>query len=324
MLMRKLSTVLAAACIALYITPFATAVEPLTDASVSRMFPVLRGLGETLKARPVPGSILSVREKKAVEAYLALIDSMKAGEVDPLEWLRKHAPNLKVPPLIAYGPECSRIATGLAMRPTAVFSFGIEASEYGLSLIMPDPAVKKGSEPQPNDTAAQRKVRGMVNAMQTYFNDEGFPGFTNDVPLYWTTVSRDSTVLVTVVEANVYLSWGCGSMPTGPIVELALNETPEGVGATFGSVSDRTAFLIRPGVEEADILSMLTALATARKDSRDPALLTLDDSLPMNTEEGKKLFEQVKKIVTVRKANVLVYRKYASAVDPLLDLFEKE
>ncbi len=322
--MRTLPIISAIVCAALFAARTAPAVEPITDASVTRMLPVLRGMEETLKGRPVPGSVLTLRKKQAVDAYLALIDSMKAGDVDPLDWLKKHAPALRVPPLIAYGPECSRTATGLAMRPTAVFSFGVDASEYGLSIIMPDPAEKDKVSSTPRDTPAQRKVRGIVNAMQTYYKDQGFPWFANDAPLYWTTVSRDSTISVTVVEANVYLSWGCESMPTGPILELSLNALPEGVGSSVGSVSDRTAYFVRPGVEEGDIVSMLTALATARKDSRNPSLLTFDDSKMPDTEEGRKIFEQVKKMVTVRKANVLVYKKYAGAVDPILDLFERE
>ena len=318
--MRILSIICAMVCVILYSASTAPAVEPITDASVTRMLPVLRGMEETLKSRPVSGSVLTLRKKQAVEAYLALIDSMKAGDVDPLDWLKKHAPALRVPPLIAYGPECSRTATGLAMRPTAVFSFGVDASEYGLSLIMPDPGEKDKVPSTPPDTPAQRKVRGIVNAMQTYYNDQGFPWFANDAPLYWTTVSRDSTISVAVVEANVYLSWGSGSMPTGPILELSLNALPEGVD----SASDRAAYFVRPGVEEGDIVTMLTALATARKDSRNPSLLRLGDAAPQDTDEGEALYEQVKKMVTVRKANVLVYKKYASVVDPILDLFEKE
>ncbi len=318
--MRILPIICEVVCLSLYTTGVALAVEPITDASVARMLPVLRGMGETLKSRPVSGSVLTLRKKQAVDAYLALIDSMKAGDVDPLDWLKKNAPALRVPPLIAYGPECSRVATGLAMRPTAVFSFGVEASEYGLSIIMPDPGEKDKVPSTPPDTPAQRKVRGIVNAMQTYYIDQGFQGFMNEAPLYWTMVSRDSTVSVAVVEANVYLPWGCVSIPTGPILELALNTLPEGIG----SASDRAAYLVRPGVEEGEILSMLTALATARKDSRNPSLLRLGDAAPQDTDEGKALYEQVKKMVTIRKANVLVYKKYAGAVDPILDLFERE
>jgi len=304
-----------------------SAVEPISESAVVRVLTVLRAWVAFMEETPSRTDSVSAGSENSVAERIALIESIRAGRVDPLSWLKEHAASLRIPPLLTYSKECSRTASGLAMSPTALFSFGIEASEYGLALI------SVGGETSPAmsgeelaETDAQKKVSGIVNSMRSFYHEEKYPDFTNDAPLYWSTVSPDSSLRITVIEANVYLAWGCDSIPTGPLLEISLNESPDDPfrRSRAATTEDMVTILGSAGMSEGEFLSLTTALVLARNDSRNPSALEFDADTRPESEEERKLFDEVKRMVEVRKRNVDLYKHYARVLDPLLDLFERE
>jgi hypothetical protein len=307
----------------------ASGVEQVSEASVSRLITTLELWADTIR-NPSQSVSSDRREGEAGETMasrVALIDSIKEGSIDPLDWLKAHAESVIIPPLIEYGQECSRTASGVTMKPTALFTFGVEASEYGLSLI----SGEEGRAVDPNagdlsETDAQKKVLAIVYAMRSFYRDANYPDFTNDAPLTWSAVSPDSSLRVTVYEANVYLPWGCDTLPTGPLLELSWNRSPDDPfhQNTAKPADDLISILDGMGMSGEEFLATVTALALARKDLADPSLLRLDDSGAPRSDEEEKLFAEVKRMVDIRRANMLLYEKYAPTLDMLLDLFEKQ
>jgi hypothetical protein len=303
----------------------AAAVEPITESEVVRVIPVLRAWGPLVGAMKSRADSSTERSKEAVAERMQLLEQIKSGAVDPLEWMKKNAPSLRIPPLITYSPECSKLASGLLMGPAAVFGFGIEASEYGLALISGEKNIQPGADTSAlADTDAQKKVEAVVNAMRIFYSEEKYPGFRNDAPLYWSTVSPDSSLRISVIEANVYRAWGCDTLPTGPLLEVAWNETPENLAWSGNSsaIADLKTILGNAGMSEGGFLSLVTALAVARKDHRNPDALKIDESSPPQSDEEEKLLAEVKKMTDVRIRNMRIYERYADTLDPLLDLFE--
>lgn len=304
----------------------ADAVEPIPETALVQVIKVLQGWRSSARPMNAGHDSVSADSEKGVAERTALIQDIQSGTIDPLAWLKEHAPALHVPPLLTYSPECSRMVSGLAMSPTALFSFGIEASEYGLALISPeDNKLPPANRDERAETDAQKKVAGVVNAMRMFYREEKYPYFVNEAPLYWSTVSPDSSVRVTVIEANVYRAWGCDALPTGPLLEIAWNEIPDDSAwrNKVSGVEDLKTILGEAGLSEQEFLSFVTALVIARRDHRNPSLLQFDNNRTPESADEEKLFTEVKRMVEVRKKNAFLYERYMRILDPLLDLFEE-
>jgi len=319
------------ALLALYIFTYGSytvrvaAVEPVSEAMLVRVVPVLRAWGSFVQ--PINAGTDSVSDStgKGIREWIALMEEIRAGTVDPFAWLKEHAPALRIPPLLNYSTECSRIASGLAMSPVALFSFGIEASEYGSMLITGSNKTPSVKSEELAETEAQKKVNGVVNAMRTFFREEKYPDFTNEAPLYWSTASPDSSLRITMIEANVYRAWGCDMLPTGPLLEIAWNEVPDSpaVKNRAVTVEDLKTILGKAGMSEQEFFELVTALVVARRDQQNPSALRFDDSHDPESADEEKLLNEVKRMVEVRKRNSVMYEKYGRTLDPLLDQFEK-
>lgn len=299
--------------------------EALSEAQLLHLLPVLRAYAATLNQPESPPDSLSGEMKRSIDDRANLITDIKEKRVDPQEWMQAHSEYVVVPPLLEYDDRCSRLASELSMRPCAVYTFGIEASELGSALLADDrKAIQKILNEGRDQSDAQQRVNAAVASARAFYQKKKFANFQHDSPLSWTVVSPDSLLRLSVMEANVYIPWGGTWMPSGPVLELSWNSDPEDAASGENTVLAQSlpSLLKRAKVSEQDFLSFTTALVLARRDSQNPEKLELDPNYTPATEENKRMFEDLKMIVTVRKQNMTLYQRYARTLDPLLDIFE--
>jgi hypothetical protein len=139
-------------------------------------------------------------------------------------------------------------------------------------------------------------------------------------------ISPDSLLQVSVVEANVYIPWGSTGMPSGPVLELSWYKGPEEPSDRMDAALAQSlpSLLNRAKVSESDFLTFTTALVVARQDVQNPGKLEIDPKYAPSTESEKRLLEDLKGIVAVRKQNMALYLRYSRTLDPLLDIFEEQ
>ncbi len=301
--------------------------EPLTEAQLLHLLPALRAYAASLKQAAVPTDSLDGEADATAASRVNLIAEIKEGRIDPREWIQAHSEYAFVPPMLEYDDRCSRLASELAMSPTAVFTFGIEASELGSALLADDNReVQKILRDGRDQSDAQQRVNAAVANARAYYQKKKFGNFLHDSPLSWTVDAPDSLLRVSVVEANVYLPWGATGLPSGPFLELSWNRGPGDAGDEGDAALAQSlpALLKKAGLKEEEFLTFTTALTVARRDALDPGKLEIDPKYVPATAEDKRLYEDLKRIVTVRKQNMRLYERYARTLDPLLDIFESE
>lgn len=292
---------------------------PVSEAQVVKVVPVLRTLSAQVRRSQAPEAP-RVRRDAALAARIALLENIKLGKIDPLEWIEAQTEHAVTPSLAEYSAAASRFVTGLSLQPSAVFEFGLEASEIGEAKLNGDrEAQRRLVERGADQSDAQQKVNAAVDGIRRFYRDHRFPGFEPDSPLAWSTFSPDSLLTVTVMEANPYRAWGNTSLPTGPILEISWNEDP---GDEVNTGEPLSVLLGRIGMNDREFLDLLTALVTARRDTRDPSKLVLDPKKRPESEADRKIFDEVADLIKVRSENAALYQRYARTLDPLLDAFD--
>jgi hypothetical protein len=299
--------------------------EALSEAQLLHLLPVLRAYAASLKQQDNSPDSLSGEMKGSIDARVSLIADIREKRADPQEWIQAHSDYALTPPLLEYDDRCSRLASELSMRPCAVYTFGVEASELGSALLADDRgAIQKILNEGRDQSDSQQRVNAAVASARAFYQKKKFANFQHESPLSWTVVSPGSPLKLSIMEANVYLPWGATWLPSGPLLEFSWNRDPEDDtnGGDAALAQSLPALLKRAKVNEQDFLSFTTALVLARKDSQNPEKLELDPNYVPATENNKRMYEEVKLIVTVRKQNMTLYQRYAGTLDPLLDIFE--
>ena len=301
--------------------------EPLSEAQLLHLLPVLRAYAASLKQTANPTDSLSGNAGRLLDSRVGLITDIKEGRVDPLEWIQAHSGFAFVPPMLEYDDRCSRLASELAVRPVAVFTFGIEASELGSALLADDrKEIQKILNDGRDQSDSQQRVNAAVANARAYYQKKKYGNFLRDSTLSWTIISPDSLLQVSVSEVNVYLHWGETRLPSGPLLELSWNRGPEDSADEDDSALAQSlpSLLKKAKVNEQDFLSFTTALVVARRDAQDPGKLEIDKNYIPATDADKRLYEDLNRIVTVRKQNMALYLRYARILDPLLETFEAQ
>jgi hypothetical protein len=297
--------------------------KPVSEPQLMKLIPVLRSFVADLRQsrgdRTSPASM-----EEAITARLALLKDIKEGKIDPLEWLTANSDYALYPAGADYSVSVSRLASELTMRPCAVFGFGMEASELGLAKVNGDREAQRKLVARGQDRAEdQEKIDTVMEELRKFYTERKIIGFEPQSALSWSALSPDSLITYTIMEANTYRAWENEDLPTGPILELSWNESPEDVVIGEQTLTDALpALLDKAKMTDREFLNLVTALTVARQDFRNPARLKIHAEEQPQSEENKKLLEEIQQIITVRNENIRIYRQYARTLDPLLDVFD--
>jgi hypothetical protein len=288
-----------------------------------KLIPVLRSFAADV--RQSQGDPITPKSlDEAVAARLALLQAIREGKVDPLEWLTANSDYILYPPGADYSASVSRLASELTSRPCAVFGFGMEASELGLAKVSGDREVQRKLVARGLDRAEdQDKIITVTEELRRFYTERKITGFERQSDLSWSARSPDSLITYTIMEANTFRAWENEDLPTGPILELSWNESPEDVVIGEKALTEALpALLEKARLTDREFLNLVTALTIARQDLRNPARLKINTDLKPQSEKDEKLLEEIQQIIKVRAENVRLYKQYARTLDPLLDVFD--
>jgi len=309
-------TLKAAALLSLVVVVGAGAQErKLTEADVRKVMPVLRA----------EAGMVAAASQTASEATTGL-----SG--DPLDFFRSRT-RINLPETAKYQPQCSLAAS--AARPVAIFTFGRSIDCYNRTWRDWARTTKRGPDEKLQAPAMAESCN--AEGLQTKNYLEGVREALekrNWVVEAWGDVDRylasaDGSVNIGLHPYNVYdraesvhtqplmaieseqarekALAACSLMPSGPILVLR-----PGGGSTGMGPGDLGAALKKAGLTEQEYDDLKTALLLARMDAEQGGMLEALEA----AAGGDPALRQT---LVVRRANVDLYRKLASELDPILD-----
>ncbi len=296
---------------------------PVSETDLVKLIPALRSLAAQIRlSRDEPAGPKPPAETGAIR--FRLIEDINAGKIDPLDWLIANSAQTAYPSIAEYSASCSRLASELAMRPCAVFGFGMEANELGAAKINGDIEEERRLVARGYDRSDfQERVNAVIEGLRLYYRDLEYGEFYRDSSFAWSAQSPDSLFTVTIMEANIYTAWENTSLPSGPILELSWNEMQETASGPGVRADDLPALLAKAKMSQDEFLDVITALVTARRDAREPSRLKFDETSAPDSAEDLEAFEELRRIIHARMENARLYRRYARTLDPLMDVFDE-
>jgi hypothetical protein len=301
--------------------------KPITEAGLARMLPALRSesweiKGEKMAASPenshVGDEIVSL-----IDSVYRAADAIKSGELNPLEWLSAYSRYMAVPDGVTYDLDASRTESGWNGVPTAIFTFGNAASPFELAVIQNDVKTLVGMYTQGIIDSISLKMNSIIEAADTFYRNRNFISTGMTGPLSWSLVSPDSSLIIGLYEANILLSHGCTTLPTGPLIEISCWRISGMDGDLSKMASPELPFILeRTGISVDEYFNFKSEMSFARDDAQNPERLKLGSNNPPKSADAKETFEKASQMMEVRKMNAELYRRYAGILDPLLSSFE--
>jgi hypothetical protein len=320
-----LMVVLAASALALAGSE-ADLIPRLTDDIVARMLPVIRA-----QAAEVEGGLAAMEEGMArMDEHTQLLEDIKAGKVDPLEWLKAQSKYVIAPPSAKYEQQLSRWASSsYLMDPVALFSFGIDApepvrngtrnGEKGASFVL--------SGQDLSGVPGGKEFQAVVDGVPEFYHSKKFKDDPVQQFFMYTSNSPDSSVGVFLHYVNMFAGMPASEgVPDGPL--LWLSHSSAKISAEAISESDAEAAKAASSVEEALASAGMTreayqeymgALVMAKSDAADPSVLDIPLDTHGLTADQAEAVKGMREFYAIRKSNLKVYRKVAAEVAPLLE-----
>ncbi|MFA6471037.1 MAG: hypothetical protein WCU00_03265 [Candidatus Latescibacterota bacterium] len=303
--------------------------EPVTEAGLVRMLPVLKAEArEILLLNQNSESGDAARS----EEFISMLDSVyaatgeiKSGELNPLECLSSYSRYLAVPSGVTFDTDASRIESVFKGLPSVVFTFGIDASAFGLAVIHNDiEALKKmNAVGKIDSTSDNLKMSSILETVREFYRERNFIENGMTGPLAWSFTSPDSMLAIDFYEANILIYHGCTMLPSGPLIEISCRGIPgmEGDPSTV-IAPDMPAMLERTAISIEDYFNFKSDLLCARDDTQDPKRLKLDAPDSSQSPESGETFEKLARMIQTRKMNADLYSRYAGILGPLLSALD--
>ena len=308
------------------------AVQRLTNADVKRMIPVMKvEAAETQAGLNQLGQELEQAKYRSEEAEQRYKD-FEAGKIDPLMYLKQKSKYITTPSSVSYKPKLSRaLSLYYYGDPTAFFSYGID-SEAARNLARGGEAtamqyvnfgdIYKGPNGQ--------KIKAAEEEFKSFYTAKGFTNLHSTKIPGWECVSPDGGAVAWFVFFNLYAgAENVETIPDGPMLLFGLTdfwspgEQPRPIESPKSPVAtSKETALRQAGLSEEEYGEYVGALMMARNDDADPSAidpsnLGLDYEGPMDPETAKAL-EEMRVFYELRRQNMLIYKKYAAVLDPLL------
>ncbi len=311
----------------LFLCPAAWAEEkPLTEAEIKKAMPVLKAEAMNLK---------NAKEKFSINETI-----IQKGKEDPLGWLKARSRHVVVPDGATYNAACSEVVSKEGISPVAVFTFGREIDCYYKQLLETSrklaygsqeksPAPDKGKGMSNQCISAGKQTDKLVEKTRAFYEKKEFREFPGPGGAV-NHAAPDQTITAHVSPYNIYHRINymldnpltseedikiCSAMPSGPVIMIYAGEKI----TASGDEDAVSAMLEKAGmpVEEYERIKM--AVFSARNDAADPSLDAEIDIPSMTADEAKDIMG-FKKMISVRKKNAGLYRKYSGELEPILEM----
>lgn len=313
----------------------------LTDKDVERWLPRLRDEAASFARQVSEGRASAAVLVSAQEEYQALMEDMSSGKIDIPAWIRSHSEYALAPAGAVYCAECSRALLERG-SPVALFTFNKESQHRDLlrraasgdETALNEFHTQRGEEEARKRTAAEQAVQDFVAGIKKFYFDQGFTEaeVIGRPVIVWFLDSPDKRLSVTVWEINPYcgvlprsIISPCAELPTGPMVEIEYNREP--VAIPGASPEEPAAADARSSEkkgagekEDADYERVKEALLLAYTDAANPEALEVEIP-PDVPADAKAALASYAAELARRKANVVIYKRHAAELAPILKVF---
>jgi hypothetical protein len=305
-------------------------VPRLTDADVKRIIPVMKAEAAQTQADLKQLEQDVKRGEEYFQLREQLLKDMETGKVDPLAYLKQQSKYILAPPSAVYKPKLSRyVSVNLYYGdPTAVFSYGIEASETLKTLARGGEAaaVQLVTFGDVYNGPNGKKIKAVYDEFVSFYTAKGFSHWWSETMLEYGCVSPDGRAGAVFWHPNIYAGIiNVENIPDGPILLLGVafsssaDERPRPMGSRVPMSKETALRLI--GMSEEEYGEYVGALVMARNDAADPSAIDpanmgLDFEGPVDPETAKAL-KEMRVFYELRRQNMLIYKKYAAVLDPL-------
>jgi hypothetical protein len=271
--------------------------KPLTDDIIKKVLPVLSAEAESQKDASNYNSVIN---------YDTELSKIEDGSIDPYMFIKDKSTYAVVPEGVIYDENASRYITHQLRTPAAVFTFGLEASEYSKEIYFthrkPDSTFLEKLRTRPDN----KKVSFLINSASKFYNEHKFDEITE----YY---SPDNSLKVQLNEASYYHFMNYPDISTGPLILLIL--TNPGNPREDCNIKFRKA-LSESGLSLLEYKHIKNILVQALMDSKDLNIFKTDSKRPTNQAE-QKLYAEEQKMLNIRKMNAYLYNKYADDLNPI-------
>lgn len=302
----------------------------------------IRAVIPILKAEIAEYGQLEKTIKMERDARLALINDIKSGKIDPLNWLKQHSKNIIVPPGVIYEPACSRAASiaGWQMimqegepeivntppvQPTAIFTFRKEVPAINKNaLIKRSNNLDISGESMYNiNDPSYKEMRSILEKSRSFYSKEGFSADYNQSGNAVIFYPHDAEGEISGVVFDLYwkafdpnfpdVRKNCMSLPIGPTIEIEAGDKL--MAKVFKPVETKVGIdddNIKRNLQKASITEdrygeIKAALIVARANSENPEE---QEPPPLDitptTPEEKQAAQEYEKTVQIMKEEIRV------------------
>jgi hypothetical protein len=296
----------------------------LTDNLVQKMIPVLR-----LQVAQSQAALGQLDQRiNQVNQFFNLIEDMKTGKIDPLTWMKGKSKFVIVPPDVVYKPKLSCWTTSYLNDPTAVFSFGVEAPDEVRKAARNGAEMTKllysGSGLDFSKMPGGKKIADLAEETTNFYLNNKFSGPKSKIFLDLLFSSPDQSVSVMFYYVNFYAVQQPGeTMADGPMIMLGINtqaneDIPEESTKQRIPEQNLKTALQKAGMTEEEYNAYLGSLVLARTDAMNPDALEIAVDFAQLPAEEVKTIKEMQNFNEIRKANILIYNRFAHILEPLL------
>lgn len=263
---------------------------PLTEKEIIKLIPLLK---EEI-------NLISFKNNES--------DDIEITE-DPLD-LIKSSKYFSTPQNTLYDKDASIYISNLEKRPIAVFTYGIDASQYSKLMYNSNIQLEQSFLNKLYELDDNQYVNELIHEGQNYYLGNKF---NNYIGFY----SPDSTLKAELFESSYYHFLNYPDISTGPLILLSLvdynsiNKKNNSLEVEFDNKIKESGFT------KVNYNNIKTAIRLAEMDSKNMIQFNRDAKLPSNNSE-KKMYEELIRSDDLRKKNALLYLKYEKNLQPLL------
>ncbi len=289
-----------------------------------------------------------------------LMEEIKSGKVDPLDWLKQHSKYIIVPSEAVYEPAVSRAVSIRGwdlpkdpevperpyVLPTAIFTFGKEIPAINKNLLGKNITHESYTRFSLNlfnmDDPSYKEIRTILEKTRSFYSGKGFSadysmsGYT--VNFYHPDAEGEITGTVWQIKIDLFdplypdVVKNSRSHPMGPSIEIKagdqlMEKIFKPINTKLGTNdSNIKRSLQKAGITEDRYGEIKGALLMAREGSQNPEeeepTLDITPSTPEEKEIAREI-EKMKQEIRIKKNNIQLYKKYKAELDPVLDVIKK-
>lgn len=295
--------------------------------------------------------------------YLArkkLLEEIKSGKIDPLEWLKRHSKYVIVPPDVVYEKDISRalsikgwdlpedpeVPNRAYVLPIAIFTFGKELPAINKHLLGKPITIESfiafTSNPWDGNDPSFQEIWKVHDKMTSFYRQKGFSvGYSMDgFTLIMMPTGTDEEIAgrVDPIAFEIFdpgypdLVKYSRSHPMGPSIAIwATDKLMEKVFKPIDIKLGTDNSEVKENLQKAGINvdrygeikgALLIALEGSRNPEEEEPSLGITPTTPEEKEIAKTV-EILKEDVRTKKRNIQLYLKYKEELEPILEVLDQ-